>query len=131
MSFQDKLERTVSKNNSLLCVGLDPDPENLKSFKDQFEFNKSVIDQTSDLVCCYKPQVAFYSAKGIQGLKDLQKTIKYIRMKNLEIPIILDAKRGDVPQTALMYAKEVFDSLGVDAVTVNPYLGFDALEPFF
>jgi orotidine-5'-phosphate decarboxylase len=131
VKFQDKLEKTVSKNNSLLCVGLDPDPENLKGFKDQFEFNKTIIDQTLNLVCCYKPQVAFYSVKGIRGLKDLQKTIKYIRRKNPQIPIILDAKRGDVPQTAIMYAKEVFDFFKVDAVTVNPYMGLDSLAPFF
>ena len=132
MNFQDKLDKAVFSNNSLVCVGLDPDPT-LKgdSFKDQFRFNKWIIDQTADLVCAFKPQIAFYAAAGLKGLKDLKKTITYIHENYQNVPVILDAKRGDVGHTSEMYAKEVFDVYGSDAVTVSPYCGFDSLEPFF
>lgn len=135
MKFQDKLKKIVKKNNSLLCVGLDPDPfkgDSLKGGLDSlFKFNKRVIDQTYDLVCAYKPNIAFYAAHGIEGLSQLKNTIDYIKSNHKEIPIILDAKRGDVGHTNEMYVKEVFDIFVVDAVTVNPYLGFDSLKPFF
>lgn len=131
MTFEDKLNEAISLNNSLLCVGLDPNPQDLKNYKDQFDFNKAIIDRTSDLVCCYKPQIAFYAASGIQGLQDLKKTIEYIHKKYPQIPVLLDAKRGDVGHSSEMYVQEVFDFLQVNAVTVNPYLGEDSLEPFF
>lgn len=130
MKFQLKLDRAVYKNNSLLCVGLDPDPSKFKEKMSLFAFNKKIIDTTSDLVCCYKPQFAFYSAQGIPGIKDLQKTIEYIRRRHPQIPVILDAKRGDIGSTSEMYAREVFDFLRADAVTVNPYLGEDSITPF-
>ena len=130
MNFQDKLDKAVSKNNSLLCVGLDPDPTKLKKGQSQFEFNKNIIDQTAGLVCCFKPQIAFYAAAGIEGLEDLGKTIEYIHENYQDVPVLLDAKRGDVGRTSEMYVKEVFDFLKADAVTVNPYLGKDSLEPF-
>ncbi|MCR4325062.1 MAG: orotidine-5'-phosphate decarboxylase [Candidatus Curtissbacteria bacterium] len=130
MNFQQKLDRAVQANNSLLCVGLDPDPLKFKEKISLFAFNKKIIDTTADLVCCYKPQFAFYSAQGIQGIQDLQKTIQYIKRRHPHLPIILDAKRGDIGSTSEMYAKEVFDFLKVDAVTVNPYLGEDSLTPF-
>ena len=131
MNFQDKLDKAISKNNSLLCVGLDPDPSKLKKGQSQFEFNKNIIDQTAGLVCAFKPQIAFYAAAGLKVLEDLEKTIKYIHENYQTVPVILDAKRGDVGHTSEMYAKEVFDVYGADAVTVNPYCGFDSLEPFF
>ena len=131
MNFQDKLDKAISKNNSLVCVGLDPDPTKLKKGQTQFEFNKTIIDQTADLVCAFKPQIAFYEAAGLKGLEDLEKTIKYIHENYQSVPVILDAKRGDVGHTSEMYAKEVFDIYGANAVTVNPYCGFDSLEPFF
>lgn len=131
MNFQDKLDNAVSKNNSLVCVGLDPDFSKLKKGQSQFEFNKNIIDQTADLVCAFKPNIAFYGANGPQGLQDLKKTIDYIHKNYSQIPVILDAKRGDVGHTSEMYAREVFDAFGADAVTVNPYCGFDSLEPFF
>ena len=131
MKFQDKLEKIIAKNNSLLCVGLDPDPFQGDSLKGQFEFNKKIIDKTADLVCCYKPNIAFYEAVGDKGVKDLKQTIEYIHESYSEIPVLLDAKRGDVENTSEMYAKEVFDYYLADAVTVNPYCGFDSLEPFF
>lgn len=128
MDFKTKLKKTISKNSSLLCVGLDPDPAKTK---DQFNFGKRIIDQTADLVCCYKPQVAFYAAVGTTGIENLKKTINYIHGKYKDVPVLLDAKRGDIGYTSEMYAKEVFDFLCVDAVTLNPYLGEDALRPFF
>ncbi len=131
MNFAAKLQHAITQNNSLLCVGLDPDYENLKGAKSQFEFNKRIIDQTAEFVCCFKPQIAFYSAAGNKGLEDLKKTIDYIHKKYSAIPVLLDAKRGDVGHTSEMYAKEVFNVFNADAVTVNPYCGFDSLEPFF
>jgi len=112
-------------------VGLDPDPEKLENSKSQFDFNKEIIDEVSPFVCCFKPQIAFYAAAGEKGIIDLKKTIDYIHTKYAEIPVLLDAKRGDVGHTSEMYAKEAFDFYEADAVTVNPYCGFDSLEPFF
>lgn len=125
MMFKQKLENIVKKNNSLLCVGLDP-----KEDKYIFEFNKRIIDHTYDLVCCYKPQYAFYASHGLTGLKALIQTIKYIQLNFPQIPVILDAKRGDIGSTAEQYGKEAFDIYSADAVTVNPFLGFDSLKPF-
>jgi len=127
--FQDKLEKAINKNNSLLCVGLDPDPQKLEQGQSQFDFNKAIVDQTAGLVCCFKPQIAFYSAAGLKGLEDLKKTINYIHKNYQDIPVLLDAKRGDIESTNEKYAQEVFDFLAVDAVTVSPYLGLNALEP--
>lgn len=104
-----------------VCVGLD---------KGDFEFNKSIIDQTADLVCAYKPNSAFYEAEGVEGRKALEETINYIQKNYSNIPIILDAKRADIGNTNNGYVKDVFDNLGVDAVTVHPYLGKEAVQPF-
>ncbi|OGH24869.1 MAG: orotidine 5'-phosphate decarboxylase [Candidatus Levybacteria bacterium RIFCSPLOWO2_01_FULL_39_24] len=135
MTFKQKLANIIRKNNSLLCIGLDPDLDKipkhiLKKKNPIFEFNKKIIDETSDLVCCYKTQFAFYASHGIPGIKALIRTIKYIHLKHPSIPVILDAKRGDIGSTATQYAKEVFDVYLADAVTVNPFLGFDSLKPF-
>lgn len=132
MTFRQKLNNIVEKNNSLLCVGLDSDLEKLpKTFlkkNDQvFEFNKFIIDQTSDLVCAYKPDIGFYEAYGIEGLKSLKKTLDYIPK---DIPIILDAKRGSVGHTAELYAKSVFDYWNADAVTLHIFTGKDGVNPF-
>jgi orotidine-5'-phosphate decarboxylase len=94
---------------------------------DVLQFNKAIIEATSDLVCAYKPNLAFYEALGTRGLTILEKTVKYIPG---DIPVIADAKRGDIGNTAKAYAKALFSMLGFDAATVNPYLGFDSLEPF-
>jgi len=134
VNFQDKLNKIVEKNNSLLCVGLDPDPLQQDSLKEEassiFEFNKQIIDETHDLVCAYKPNIAFYEANGIEGLSELKKTLDYLKTDYKEIPIILDAKRADIENTAKMYAKSVFEYWGADATTVYPHLGFDSIEPF-
>lgn len=135
MTFRQKFEKIVKKNNSLLCVGLDPElskiPQYLLGKKEPiFEFNKSIIDSTHDLVCAYKPNIAFYEAEGIKGLLQLKSTIDYLRSHFPHVPIILDAKRADVPNTARMYAKSAFEYWNADAVTVYPNLGKDSLAPF-
>jgi len=126
MNFLEKLLQASRTNRSLLCVGLDPDPD-LMPAVDVFQFNREIVDATSDLVCAYKPNLAFYEALGIEGLRALEKTIAYIPKS---IPIIGDAKRGDVGSTARAYARALFDTFGFDAATVNPYLGYDSIEPF-
>jgi len=126
MKFTDKLLNTSRKNKSWLCIGLDPDPELMPGI-DVLQFNKTIIEATSDLVCAYKPNLAFYEALGTEGLAILEKTIKYVPGA---IPVIGDAKRGDIGNTARAYARALFSVLGFDAATVNPYLGFDSIEPF-
>jgi orotidine-5'-phosphate decarboxylase len=121
------------RNKSLVCVGLDSDleiiPSHLRSAKAPlFEFNREIIESTFDVVCAYKPQIAFYAASGLE--RDLELTIAYIHDNFPGVPVILDAKRGDIGSTAKLYAREAFDRYGADAVTVNPYLGRDALDPF-
>ena len=133
MSFYEKLKTIWRENNSLVCVGLDPDisrfPEKLRNEPESiFKFNKAIIDSTYDLVCAYKPQIAYFAAESAED--QLEKTIKYIQTEYPEIPIILDAKRGDIGSTAQKYAIEAFERYRADAVTVNPYLGFDSVEPF-
>jgi orotidine-5'-phosphate decarboxylase len=126
VDFSQKLQAAVSGNNSLLCVGLDPDPA-LMAIPDVAIFNKAIIDATSDLVCCYKPNIAFYEAIGRAGWDALEKTTAAIPR---HIPFIIDAKRGDIGNTAAAYAKAIFDGLGADAMTVNCYGGGDSIEPF-
>ena len=126
MRFTDKLLNISRKNNTLLCIGLDPDPE-LMPGVDVLEFNKAIIEATSDLVCAYKPNLAFYEALGSEGLAILEKTVRYVPG---DIPVIADAKRGDIGNTARAYARALFSIFGFDAATVNPYLGFDSIEPF-
>ena len=147
MSFFAKLEAAARRNKTLLCVGLDPTPE---ACPDQFldfvqlsrseevnqpektcdallAWNLAVIEATSDLVCCYKPNIAFYEALGQPGMALLRATIAAIPP---DIPVLLDAKRGDIGTTAAAYARACFDQLGVDAVTLSPYLGEDSIAPF-
>jgi orotidine-5'-phosphate decarboxylase len=126
MKFIDKLLEASRKNESWLCIGLDPDPE-LMPRVDVQQFNKTIVEATSDLVCAYKPNLAFYEALGTEGLAILEKTLKYVPS---DIPVIGDAKRGDIGNTARAYAKALFSVLGFDAATVNPYLGHDSIEPF-
>lgn len=121
MNFQDKLDKIVKKNNSLVCVGLD---------QGEFEFNKKIIDQTHDVVCAYKPNFAFYEALGVKGWANLKKTVEYLRQKYPEIVTIADAKRADIGNTNNGYVTSIFDELKFDAVTVNPYFGRESLQPF-
>ena len=127
MNFVEKLAKSSQKNHSLLCVGLDPDPALMPDGIGIFEFNKAIIDATADLVCAYKPNIAFYESAGNTGLEALKRTREYIPEN---IPVIVDAKRGDIGNTARAYARSLFDLYNFDATTVSPYLGFDSLEPF-
>jgi orotidine-5'-phosphate decarboxylase len=127
MNFIEKLAQASKKNRSLLCVGLDPDPTLMPDKINVYDFNKAIIDATVDLVCAYKPNIAFYEAMGNAGLEALKKTRDYIP-KN--IPMIIDAKRGDIGNTAKAYAQSLFDYFNADAITASPYLGYDSLEPF-
>ena len=133
MGFIDQVHAAMEKNNSLLCVGLDPSPERLpKAVANDpqpiFAFNKAIIDATADVVCAYKPQAAYYHACGAED--QLARTIDYIQSEYPDIPVILDSKRGDIGSTASQYAIEAFERYGADAVTVNPYMGIDTIEPF-
>ena len=133
MGFLDRVEAAMQRNNSLLCVGLDPSPGRLPAQVQGlatpiFAFNKAIIDATADLVCAYKPQAAYYHACAAED--QLAMTIDYIRSQYPHIPVILDAKRGDIGSTASEYAVEAFERYQADAVTVNPYMGVDTIEPF-
>lgn len=133
MSFVKKLDHAVQKNNSLLCVGLDIDltkipPASHNQEDPIYIFNREIINATKDLVCAYKPNIAFYERYGIYGLASLIKTIELIHETG--IPVILDAKRGDIGHSSAAYAEAVFKVYKADAVTVNPYLGHDSIEPF-
>ena len=133
VKFIDKLSAAWTTNNSLLCVGLDPDldrfPAHLKDQPDAIvTFCKAIIDATADLACAFKPQIAYFAALGAEG--QLEEICRYLREKYPHIPLVLDAKRGDIGATARQYAREAFDRYGADAVTVNPYMGFDSVEPY-
>jgi orotidine-5'-phosphate decarboxylase len=130
--FLDKLHAKFQKNKNLVCVGLDPDlkkiPERFKTEKDPvLAFNKYIIDETKPFCAAYKPNMAFYEALGLDGLKTLAETIKYIPS---DIAVVLDGKRGDIGNTSDAYAKMVFNVLNADATTVAPYMGCDSVEPF-
>lgn len=135
MNFQSKFDKVTSNSNSLLCVGLDSDigklPGRFNQLKHpQFEFNKWVIEQTHDLVCAYKPNIAFYEARGAEGLAELKMTMSHLQEKHPEVVTICDAKRADIGNTNEGYVTAIFDKLGFDAVTLHPYLGREALQPF-
>lgn len=137
-TFIRKIEKQW-EHEKFVCIGLDPVLEKLprnitkkyKSLDEQyFQFNKAIIDSTADLVCAYKPQVAHYEEVGELGWRALKKTREYLLKKHPNIPVILDAKRGDIGSTNDFYAKAIFDNMKFDGVTVHPYLGKEALEPF-
>jgi orotidine-5'-phosphate decarboxylase len=126
-TFRTKLEAAWERSDSLLCIGLDPDPA-LMAIDDVAAFNIAIIEATSDLVCAYKPNVAFYEALGPErGYAALRQTLAAVPA---HVVTLADAKRGDVTNTASAYAKAIFDVLGFDAATVNPYVGFDSTEPW-
>jgi orotidine-5'-phosphate decarboxylase len=137
-SFRDKLRAASRRNDSLLCIGLDIDPSRLPArlIKTQSgslgwqaieAFNRGIVEATSDLVCAYKPNLAFYEALGQDGWRGLRRSLLSIPD---HIPVIGDAKRGDIGSTSAFYAQALFEDLDFDAVTVSPYLGGDGLEPF-
>ena len=125
-TFRDKLLEASGRNESLLCIGLDPDPSLLKGTP-VVAFLQAIIDATHDLVCAYKPNLAFFEALGIGGMQTL---LEALRGVPAHIPVIADAKRGDIGNTARFYARTLFEVYDFDAATVNPYGGRDAVEPF-
>ena len=129
-SFRAKYEAAAATHDSLLCVGLDPDPERIPAGLAPAAFLEAIVEATADLVCCYKPNAAFFESRGPAGVEELRALIAGIAGSAGGVPVLLDAKRGDVGHTATHYARAVFEQLGADAVTVNPYLGRDAIEPF-
>jgi orotidine-5'-phosphate decarboxylase len=133
MTFPERLNAAWDAHGSLLCVGLDPVVERLpaaiaRSSHAILDFNKAIVDATHDLVCAYKPQFACYGSAAAED--QLLATIEHIRGVAPDALVILDAKRGDIGNTAAMYAAEAFERYGADAVTVNPYMGGDTLKPF-
>ena len=129
------LFRNIREKRSFLCVGLDSEiekiPSSLSKSKDPvFEFNRRIIDATHNYAVAYKPNVAFYECNGPKGWKSLQSTLDYIRKNYPDIFVIADAKRGDIGNTSKMYAKEFFETMDFDAVTVAPYVGEDSVAPF-
>ncbi|HZX89300.1 MAG TPA: orotidine-5'-phosphate decarboxylase [Rudaea sp.] len=133
MSFIEQLQRAWRNNDSLVCVGLDPEtsriPSVLRDSPDAlFAFCRAIVDATADLVCCFKPQIAHFAAQRAEGA--LERLIAHIHEHHPGVPVILDAKRGDIGSTAQYYAAEAFDRYGADAVTANPYLGRDSVKPY-
>lgn len=133
VTFTDKLSAAWKANHSLLCVGLDPDiekfPAFLKGRPDAIvEFCKAIIDATAGLACAFKPQIAYFAA--LRAEEQLEEICRYVRSAHPSVPLVLDAKRGDIGATAEQYAREAFERYGADAVTVNPYMGFDSVAPY-
>ncbi len=131
--FVARLHAAARRHESLVCVGLDPEleriPEHIRTLPQPvFEFNRRIIDATAQYACCFKPQFAHHAALGAED--ELLATIRYVHEKHPGLPVILDSKRGDIGSTAAKYAQESFGRFEADAVTVNPYLGFDSVEPF-
>ena len=129
LRFHERLQRASSANQSLVCVGLDPDPE-LMAIPDVFEFNRAIVDATADLVCAYKPNFPFYEALGIPGLRALESTIDHIRRVAPDVVLIGDGKRGDIGSTNKMYARALFETWGMDAATINAWGGGDSVKPY-
>src|SRR5512135_2035824 len=133
MSFVEQLQRAWRDNDSMVCVGLDPEPSRfplaLRETPDAvFAFCRAIVDATADLVCCFKPQIAHFAAQRAEGA--LERLIAHIHERHPGVPVILDAKRGDIGSTAEQYAVEAFERYRADAVTVNPYMGRDSVEPW-
>ena len=132
-TFAQQIQSAWDSQGSMLCVGFDPDPQRLPSSlqgkaEGIFEFCREIADATADLVCAFKPQVAYFASQGAE--KQLEKLITHLKDRYPHIPVILDSKRGDIGSTAEHYAMEAFERYGADAVTVNPYMGFDSIEPY-
>lgn len=130
-----QLFEQIKKKKSFLCVGLDSDiakiPSHLQNAEDPvFEFNKQIVEATAGVTVAYKPNIAFYESRGVEGWSSLEKTVKYIRQHYPEIFLIADAKRGDIGNTSQMYAKAFLQTLDFDAITVAPYMGEDSVTPF-
>ena len=129
------LYEQILQKKSFLCVGLDTDIGKIPQFLHHgaspvLEFNKKIIDATHDLAIAYKPNLAFYEARGVEGWTDLKKSVEYIRSVDPDIFLIADAKRGDIGNTGAMYAKAFFEEMDFDAITISPYMGRDTVTPF-
>ncbi len=132
-NFIQKYQKRVQEHDTMLCVGLDPDITKLPLALPGhggaiYSFCREIVDATADLVCAFKPQIDYFASERAED--QLEQLIDYIHQNYPEIPVILDAKRGDIGSTATHYAREAFERYGADAVTVNPYMGFDSLEPY-
>ena len=135
MMTYDQLFEQIKKKKSFLCVGLDSDiakiPSHLLEEEDPvFAFNKAIVDATAEVAIAYKPNIAFYESRGVEGWQSLERTMKYIKTTYPEIFTIADAKRGDIGNTSQMYAKAFLETLDFDAITVAPYMGEDSVTPF-
>ncbi len=133
MHFMQSLQQAWKDHDSLVCVGLDPDPAKFPAhLRDEpdavFAFCAAIVDATADLVCAYKPQIAHFAA--LRAEDTLERLIAHIHDRHPGVPVILDAKRGDIGSTAQHYVTEAFDRFGADAVTLNPYMGRDSIQPF-
>jgi orotidine-5'-phosphate decarboxylase len=133
MSFTARLAAAAARHDSLLCVGLDPDVSRFpRRWRDDptkvFDFCAEIVDATHDLVLAFKPQIAYFAA--LRAEQQLERLIAHIRRVAPEVPVILDAKRGDIGDTATQYAREAFERYGADALTVSPLMGFDSIEPY-
>lgn len=133
MNFKEKLDAAWARSASMLMVGLDPDaarmPAELQGKSNAvFEFCREIVDATAPYVCGFKPQIAYFSALAAED--QLQELCRYVRERHPALPLVLDAKRGDIGSTAEQYAREAFERYGADAVTVNPYMGYDSVAPY-
>ncbi len=133
MTFLDLLHSASTRNNSMLCVGLDPEPTRFPAAmqgnpRKIYDFCAAIVDATADLVCAFKPQIAYFAAHGAED--QLERLMQHLRANAPQVPVILDAKRGDIGSTAEQYAKEAFERYGADAVTLSPFMGFDSVAPY-
>ena len=133
MTFLEMLHSASTRNNSMLCVGLDPEPTRFPAAmqgnpRKIYDFCAAIVDATADLVCAFKPQIAYFAAHGAED--QLERLMQHLRANAPHVPVILDAKRGDIGSTAEQYAKEAFERYGADAVTLSPFMGFDSVEPY-
>ena len=133
MTFIEQLRQAQQQNQSLLCVGLDPEPTRFpagctRDANGLYAFCAAIVEATHDLVCAFKPQIAYFAAHRAEG--ELERLIAHMRQVAPQVPVILDAKRGDIGSTAEQYAREAFERYGADAVTLSPFMGFDSVEPY-
>jgi orotidine-5'-phosphate decarboxylase len=133
MTFLDMLRDATARNQSMLCVGLDPEPTRFPAAMQNdprriYDFCAAIVDATADLVCAFKPQIAYFAAHGAE--EQLERLMQHMRANAPHVPVILDAKRGDIGSTAEQYAKEAFERYGADAVTLSPFMGFDSVSPY-
>ena len=132
-TFLDMLHSASTRNQSMLCVGLDPEPARFPAQmqgnpRKIYDFCAAIVDATADVVCAFKPQIAYFAAHGAED--QLERLMQHLRANAPHVPVILDAKRGDIGSTAEQYAKEAFERYGADAVTLSPFMGFDSVAPY-